>query len=771
MAEGLCTMEAYDSYLSLYPMKCTNDCDEYKTLHFDAFKKNCQDMLSKAVYTPYDMEYTILMDFSLDDLAGVMDVKQKYSGKGSYFDAVDTYQDAYESVFTTMDRDFCPADSNWIQYAKPNDCSLSWVTMIVNAGERALAMVGGNDRLSAEFVKQCYTQEDPCNGLQMSTIVSDLKDIGLVRESDADNAVASREDLCSIPQSKRLRFDVEKAEGPNRGALMNLIAEGNPVLTLLSMDMKQLRFVKDMREEDVALRATVYQPSLYGLVTGYVKTTEEIEGYWVVEGTPSPCENVNVKLPMRDNETNTDFAGIAGYAFALRFVGNRQFVVPSAGIASLADIPSYAQSIVFADDSFSEATEVDFSAFPALESLVFGQNTFQSATSLRLIGLKKLRKIEVGDESFPKATEFVLSGAEELEQVAIGKGCFVSSSLLMTDSSLQTLSIGDASFVDATTVDMENMPNLVSVDLGTNVFTFKDADNTQLILKNLTKLENTPSLAKVRLFYPFQKWTAWNVTNAGEMALRKTAIISTLEEWNALESITGTVIVNSDSMNDETITSLDFSHVPNLVEFKVGDACFRYVNETAFVGMPKLERLEFGEGSFAVETYAHKIAKYDNPQKNTTRAFYLKDCDNVEELVMGRYSFNDYYVCEIENVPSLELIKMGELDAGTGAAAGRYSWNFFWANSLVLRNLPKLTTITTEKNNNVASSYSFTNPYIINLEDMPNLTTITLDATNAFRFAKESIKKSYMSGIVINTKSTLSILSSHIDIGALADYF
>ena len=113
---------------------------------------------------------------------------------------------------------------------------------------------------------------------RMSTIVRNLKDIGLVSESDADNAVAAGEDLCSIPQSKRLRFDVEKAEGPNRGALLNLIAEGNPVLTLLSMDMKQLRFVKDMREEDVALRATVYQPSLYGLVTGYVKTTEEIEG-------------------------------------------------------------------------------------------------------------------------------------------------------------------------------------------------------------------------------------------------------------------------------------------------------------------------------------------------------------------------------------------------------------------------------------------------------------------------------------------------------------
>ena len=28
---------------------------------------------------------------------------------------------------------------------------------------------------------------------------------------------------------------------------------------------------------------------------------------------------------------------------------------------------------------------------------------------------------------------------------------------------------------------------------------------------------------------------------------------------------------------------------------------------------------------------------------------------------MGRYSFSDYDVCEIENVPSLEVIEMGEL--------------------------------------------------------------------------------------------------------------
>ena len=36
---------------------------------------------------------------------------------------------------------------------------------------------------------------------------------------------------------------------------------------------------------------------------------------------------------------------------------------------------------------------------------------------------------------------------------------------------------------------------------------------------------------------------------------------------------------------------------------------------------------------------------------------------------MGCYSFSDYSVCEIENMPSLEVIEMGELN--------EWSYNFF----------------------------------------------------------------------------------------------
>ncbi|KAK8833464.1 hypothetical protein WA577_006702, partial [Blastocystis sp. JDR] len=424
LSAELCNSDVYNSYLEAYPMKCGSDCDEYKKEHFTDFKKSCQHMVSRQSYTPYQMEFTMLSDFSEEDLTGVMDVKQKHSRRGSYYEPIEAKEEAVEPAFSTMDRDFCSEDAELREYAKPNNCSLSWVTMIVNAGERALAMIGGSEKLSAAFVKKCYTEGDACNGLGMAEIAEGLKKIGLVSETEANRVLEERGNLCSIPQSKRFSFKVLKAEGPNRGGLMNLIGEGNPVLTLLSINLNRLRFVKDMREEDVTLSGTVYEPSLYGLVTGYVKTTEEVDGYWVVEGTPSPCESVNVKVPMRDNETNSDYAGIAGYAFAIQFNGKRDFVVPSEGLTSVDAIPSFAQSIVFAANSFSELSEVDFSRFTELKELVFGANSFANVGSLELVGLHKLERLRFEVGAFANGFNLVLDDLPSLVDLQFSEGCF-----------------------------------------------------------------------------------------------------------------------------------------------------------------------------------------------------------------------------------------------------------------------------------------------------------------------------------------------------------
>ena len=48
--------------------------------------------------------------------------------------------------------------------------------------------------------------------------------------------------------------------------------------------------------------------------------------------------------------------------------------------------------------------------------------------------------------------------------------------------------------------------------------------------------------------------------------------------------------------------------------------------------------------------------------KNPNRRFYLKNCERLKELKIGCKSFSDYSVCEIDHLPSLEVIEMGELN-------------------------------------------------------------------------------------------------------------
>ena len=74
--------------------------------------------------------------------------------------------------------------------------------------------------------------------------------------------------------------------------------------------------------------------------------------------------------------------------------------------------------------------------------------------------------------------------------------------------------------------------------------------------------------------------------------------------------------------------------------------------------MNALERVVIGNGCFTE-------AGYDTIEdaKNPNRRFYLKDCERLKELKIGCESFSDYSVCEIDHLPSLEVIEMGDLNA------------------------------------------------------------------------------------------------------------
>ena len=108
------------------------------------------------------------------------------------------------------------------------------------------------------------------------------------------------------------------------------------------------------------------------------------------------------------------------------------------------------------------------------------------------------------------------------------------------------------------------------------------------------------------------------------------------------------------SYNDASFTVLNLTRFVNLKEFIVDVNSLMYVNEVHLIGLSKLERVVIGENSFT--------KNWNGYGNDPNRHFYLKDCERVRELKMGRYSFSDYSVIEIENVPSLEVIEMGELN-------------------------------------------------------------------------------------------------------------
>ena len=98
------------------------------------------------------------------------------------------------------------------------------------------------------------------------------------------------------------------------------------------------------------------------------------------------------------------------------------------------------------------------------------------------------------------------------------------------------------------------------------------------------------------------------------------------------------------------VTVLDLGVYPRLKSLRIGNNGFDYVEEVKLIGLSELESVEIGMNSFT----QHKNSWGNDPNRH----FYLKNCPKLKSLKMGRYSFSDYTVIEIENC-GLEVIEMG----------------------------------------------------------------------------------------------------------------
>ncbi len=150
------------------------------------------------------------------------------------------------------------------------------------------------------------------------------------------------------------------------------------------------------------------------------------------------------------------------------------------------------------------------------------------------------------------------------------------------------------------------------------------------------------------------------VISPSEVPIVKETVIKNTCDWMSAETIIEVLEVESDCCNDGELTVLDLSRYLQLRELKVDDKCFENVKEVGLIGLNQLERVVIGKKCF-----------YRKNDKDKSGRFHLKNCERLRELKIGCYSFSDYSVCEIENVPSLEVIEMGELN--------QWSHNFYYA--------------------------------------------------------------------------------------------
>ena len=256
-------------------------------------------------------QVTVFMDWSDDDLNKLEDTCMQYSGMVSLYDPIEVINNEY-----TLPREPVNFDGESLKKASRVDSSrfLSWATSVIEAAHSII-----KEWFSIEQLINCVPQNEEIDGCECShpkNLATYLMEVGLLKEGDFI-------DCNSVDPSKTYHFTPVYPESPNAGGLMNLVAEGKPVITVLALDLVKLRFVKEMSDEDDPYKCADYQPSMYGIISGYKYDENMIEdSYWEIVSHIVPKEEMKVRIPMSTNMTNGNYAGIAAYAFSLQLIGD-----------------------------------------------------------------------------------------------------------------------------------------------------------------------------------------------------------------------------------------------------------------------------------------------------------------------------------------------------------------------------------------------------------------------------------------------------------------
>ena len=118
--------------------------------------------------------------------------------------------------------------------------------------------------------------------------------------------------------------------------------------------------------------------------------------------------------------------------------------------------------------------------------------------------------------------------------------------------------------------------------------------------------------------------------------------------------------------------TFELSNLTSLESIEIGNDCFRSIKTFSIDGLNGLKTVSIKENSFT--------QKKNGARNDESKSFHILNCESLESIQIGRYSFRDYAgVFELKNLPRLQSIQIGVI--------GYISNNFYYGSSFVVRGI------------------------------------------------------------------------------------
>ncbi|KAK8827359.1 hypothetical protein WA538_003322 [Blastocystis sp. DL] len=415
----------------------------------------------------------------------------------------------------------------------------------------------------------------------------------------------------------------------------------------------------------------------------------EYNGLWKNDEPYSPHSNDSTI----DNHTET--VTISNGLF-----NNREPFIPSFYMQSL-------KRIVIGDRCFGKVRVFELDGLDELESVEIGQDSFRISDkerndgSCQIVNCPKLKSIQIGDGSFQDYHSFELNNLPSLQSIFISDWCFeYAQSFSLTDlSQLQSLTLGYSAFKRVQSIVFENLPKLQSIQLGSGALDGDKRDDRTTIsdepynFKNTLTMRNLPSLTEFKGY----------------------------------------------DCNFKYIGSVILENIPQLTSdgIYIGGYCFRYTYFLQSSNASALENcISFGDKSPSSTSYVirNRIMLESIPldvedlwigcfDTSGLTEFSFDTYLSLKSLVLGSNAFCYVTQFELNGLPSLQSIIFGK-------------YSTCYTPSLSLTNLPQLQSIK-------FGYKSFNRVHTVVFENLPKLQSIQLSRCALFgdgRADRETIR-------------------------------